>query len=96
MELAQVWFSAVILTSRFEATRLLFWTASDLAPSLQTSAPHQRKNIWRLTYDLVCNRPTYVGGGSSVKSGFEPGTLRSRSRHLDTRPPRLKELLKKP
>ncbi|GBN23995.1 hypothetical protein AVEN_204553-1 [Araneus ventricosus] len=33
------------------------------------------------TYDLAC-------GGSSVESGFEPATLRSRGRDLTTRPPR--------
>ncbi|GBN08304.1 hypothetical protein AVEN_90466-1 [Araneus ventricosus] len=37
------------------------------------------------TYDLTCNRP--IHGGSSVESGFEPGTLRLQSRDLTTRPP---------
>ncbi|GBM89774.1 hypothetical protein AVEN_196283-1 [Araneus ventricosus] len=33
-----------------------------------------------------CFRP--IHGGSSVESGFEPGTLRPQSRDLTTRPPR--------
>ncbi|GBN39986.1 hypothetical protein AVEN_73269-1, partial [Araneus ventricosus] len=42
------------------------------------------------TYDLTCNRPTH--GGSSVESGFEPGTLRPQSWDLTTRPPRPRQL----
>ncbi|GBM07264.1 hypothetical protein AVEN_187831-1 [Araneus ventricosus] len=38
------------------------------------------------TYEIMCNRPQH--GGSSVESGFEPGTLRPQSRDLTTRPPR--------
>ncbi|GBN30450.1 hypothetical protein AVEN_255441-1 [Araneus ventricosus] len=38
------------------------------------------------TYDLTRNIPIY--GGSSVESGFEPGTVRPQSRDLTTRPPR--------
>ncbi|GBM46669.1 hypothetical protein AVEN_261049-1 [Araneus ventricosus] len=65
-----VGFSLVKLESRFEATRGLFWTGlailnssqmtrttPELAPPLQTSAPHQLKNVWPLTYDLACNSP---------------------------------------
>ncbi|GBM50095.1 hypothetical protein AVEN_223304-1 [Araneus ventricosus] len=37
--------------------------------------------------DLARNRPT-IKDGSSVESGFEPGTLRSRSRDLTATPPR--------
>ncbi|GBN71627.1 hypothetical protein AVEN_250405-1 [Araneus ventricosus] len=40
-------------------------------------APHQREDIWSLRI------------GSSVESGFEPATLRSRGRDLTTRPPQL-------
>ncbi|GBM25561.1 hypothetical protein AVEN_272555-1 [Araneus ventricosus] len=60
----------VILMSRFEATRGLFWaylvilnlgqmmrTTPELAPLLQTSAPHQRENSWPPKYDLTCNSP---------------------------------------
>ncbi|GBN33692.1 hypothetical protein AVEN_194105-1, partial [Araneus ventricosus] len=30
-------------------------TTSELTTPLQTSAPHQRKDVWSLTYDLACN-----------------------------------------
>ncbi|GBO37328.1 hypothetical protein AVEN_55899-1 [Araneus ventricosus] len=30
---------------------------TDLAPPLQTSALHQREDIWPPTYDLKCNNP---------------------------------------
>ncbi|GBM77606.1 hypothetical protein AVEN_165632-1 [Araneus ventricosus] len=36
-------------------------------------------------YGSTCNRP--IHGGSSVESGFEPGTLQPQSRNLTTRPP---------
>ncbi|GBL87125.1 hypothetical protein AVEN_218808-1 [Araneus ventricosus] len=32
-------------------------TTPELAPPLQTSAPHQREDVWPTTYDLACNRP---------------------------------------
>ncbi|GBO33244.1 hypothetical protein AVEN_258333-1 [Araneus ventricosus] len=38
------------------------------------------------TYDLPRNRP--IHGGSSVESGFEPGTFRPQSPDLATMPPR--------
>ncbi|GBO05487.1 hypothetical protein AVEN_57977-1 [Araneus ventricosus] len=44
------------------------------------------------TYDLACNRPIHCG--SSVESGFEPGTLRPQSRDLTTRPPRPETMLR--
>ncbi|GBO18180.1 hypothetical protein AVEN_271760-1 [Araneus ventricosus] len=56
-------------------------TTPELAPLLQISAPHYQDDVWPPTYDLTCNRPTY-NGGSSVESGFKPGTLRPRSRDL--------------
>ncbi|GBN45487.1 hypothetical protein AVEN_20430-1 [Araneus ventricosus] len=62
--------SLVILTSRFEATRGLFWadlaifnlglmtrTTPELEPPFQASAPHRWENVWTPTYDLTCNRP---------------------------------------
>ncbi|GBM59941.1 hypothetical protein AVEN_4008-1 [Araneus ventricosus] len=32
-------------------------TTLELAPPLQTSAPYQREDIWRPTYDLTCSSP---------------------------------------
>ncbi|GBM36261.1 hypothetical protein AVEN_71966-1 [Araneus ventricosus] len=58
----------------------------ELAPPLQTSTPHQQEDVWPPTCDLACNGP--IHDGSSVESGFEPGTLWSRRRHLTTKPPR--------
>ncbi|GBM67801.1 hypothetical protein AVEN_216249-1 [Araneus ventricosus] len=56
---------------RFEATGRLFWdkppnfdqmtrTTPQMAPPLQTFAPHRREGVYPLTYDLMCNRPTYT------------------------------------
>ncbi|GBN31429.1 hypothetical protein AVEN_84786-1 [Araneus ventricosus] len=90
-------FSLVIFTSRFEATRRLFLegtrnfeprsddeTTLEIAPPLQTSAPHQREDVWpdRFNVHQICSH-----GGSSVESGFEPGTLLPQGRDLTTRPP---------
>ncbi|GBM03422.1 hypothetical protein AVEN_265462-1 [Araneus ventricosus] len=63
-------FSLVTLTSRFEATRGLFWDGTrylnlgqmtrstpEQAPPLHTSAPHQLEDVWPSTYDLACNGP---------------------------------------
>ncbi|GBN60543.1 hypothetical protein AVEN_171019-1 [Araneus ventricosus] len=33
-------------------------TTPELATPLQTSAPHQREDVWSHTYDLTSNRPT--------------------------------------
>ncbi|GBM13752.1 hypothetical protein AVEN_90016-1 [Araneus ventricosus] len=33
-------------------------TTPELASPLQTSAPHQREDVWPHTYDLTCNRST--------------------------------------
>ncbi|GBN98750.1 hypothetical protein AVEN_3517-1 [Araneus ventricosus] len=51
-------------------------TTPELAPPLQTSAPHQRVDVWPHTHDLTCNRSNT--DGSSMESGFEPGTPRLR------------------
>ncbi|GBL83045.1 hypothetical protein AVEN_165278-1 [Araneus ventricosus] len=32
-------------------------TTPELAPLVQTSAPHQREDVCLPTYDLTCNRP---------------------------------------
>ncbi|GBN57140.1 hypothetical protein AVEN_187254-1 [Araneus ventricosus] len=61
-------------------------TTPEQASPLQTSAPHQRDDVWSPTYDFRVTGPTH--DGSSVESGFEPGTLRHLSRDLTTRPPR--------
>ncbi|GBM77873.1 hypothetical protein AVEN_24622-1 [Araneus ventricosus] len=49
-------------------------TTPDLAPPLQTSAPHQREDVWLLCMILRATAP--IHDGSLVESGFEPGTLR--------------------
>ncbi|GBL97102.1 hypothetical protein AVEN_254138-1 [Araneus ventricosus] len=56
-------------------------TPPGLAPPLQTSAPHQREDVWPPTYDLTCNRPNT----RRIFSGI--GNLRPQSRDLITRPP---------
>ncbi|GBM36796.1 hypothetical protein AVEN_248747-1 [Araneus ventricosus] len=63
-------------------------TTPELLPPLQASAPHQRENVWFLTYDLACNRPNTrrIFGGID----FELGTLRLQGRHLTTRSPQPK------
>ncbi|GBM25258.1 hypothetical protein AVEN_45897-1 [Araneus ventricosus] len=35
-------------------------TTPELSLPLQNSAPHQRVDVWLLTYDLTCNKPTYT------------------------------------
>ncbi|GBM48993.1 hypothetical protein AVEN_55205-1 [Araneus ventricosus] len=46
-------------------------TIPELAPPLQTSAPHQREDVWPPTYDVACNRTKWfilvppVGAGTS-------------------------------
>ncbi|GBO09547.1 hypothetical protein AVEN_209446-1 [Araneus ventricosus] len=77
-------------------------TTPELAPPLQTSAPHRREDLWSPTYDLTCNRSQYTtdrqwnrvsnlepSDGSSMESAFEPGAFRFQGRDLITRPPRL-------
>ncbi|GBM61918.1 hypothetical protein AVEN_69574-1 [Araneus ventricosus] len=61
-------------------------TAPELAPPLQTSAPHRRLDIWPLC--MIWGVAGPIHGGSSVASGFRPATLRFRGRDLTTRPPR--------
>ncbi|GBL72237.1 hypothetical protein AVEN_115206-1 [Araneus ventricosus] len=61
-------------------------TTPELAPPLQTSTPHRREDVWPLRMNWRATGP--IHGGSSVESGFEPGTLRPQSRDLTTRPPR--------
>ncbi|GBM43695.1 hypothetical protein AVEN_26562-1 [Araneus ventricosus] len=61
-------------------------TTSEMAPSLQTSTPHQ----WEIIFfpDGFNVHQTRLHGCSSVESGFESGTLRPRDRDLTTGPPR--------
>ncbi|GBO29463.1 hypothetical protein AVEN_87185-1 [Araneus ventricosus] len=58
----------------------------ELAPPLQTSALHQQEDVWPPVYYKGATDP--IHDGSSVESGFEPGILRLRGRHLTTRTPR--------
>ncbi|GBM07143.1 hypothetical protein AVEN_15400-1 [Araneus ventricosus] len=58
----------------------------ELAPPLQTFAPHQQEDVWPPVYYKRATDP--IHDGSSVESGFEPGILRIRGRHLTTRTPR--------
>ncbi|GBO26479.1 hypothetical protein AVEN_270029-1 [Araneus ventricosus] len=53
--------------------------------SVSIFAPHQREGVWPLP--MIWRAAGPIHGGSSVESGFEPGTLRSQSRYLTTRPP---------
>ncbi|GBM85217.1 hypothetical protein AVEN_251382-1, partial [Araneus ventricosus] len=46
--------------------------------------PTERYGVWPATYDVACRRPNT--DGSSVESGFEPGTHRPRSRDITTKP----------
>ncbi|GBM57493.1 hypothetical protein AVEN_231200-1 [Araneus ventricosus] len=61
-------------------------TTTELTPPLQTSAPHQRKEIWPLCMILRATGPLH--GSSPVELVFEPGTLRPKGRDITTRPPR--------
>ncbi|GBM70196.1 hypothetical protein AVEN_20500-1 [Araneus ventricosus] len=85
-----------ILKCHQVATRGLFWDEprnfvprSDDEDDTRAGSPfpnfHAIPKGGRLAtmYDLMCNRP--IHGGSSVESGFEPGTLRPQSRDLTTR-----------
>ncbi|GBN54478.1 hypothetical protein AVEN_209908-1 [Araneus ventricosus] len=48
-------------------------TTPELAPPLQTSAPHQREDVWPHTYDLTCNKPTTRQIFSGIRvSNLEP------------------------
>ncbi|GBM37400.1 hypothetical protein AVEN_28350-1 [Araneus ventricosus] len=68
-------------------------TTPELAPPLQTSAPHQREDIWLHTYDLMCNRSIipriFIGIGSPTWS------LLLRSRRFNSRPPQPQFSLKR-
>ncbi|GBN24581.1 hypothetical protein AVEN_74965-1 [Araneus ventricosus] len=57
-------------------------TAPGLAPPLQASSPRKREDVWPLR--MIWRATDFIHGGS----GFEPGTLRSESGDLTTRPPR--------
>ncbi|GBN27949.1 hypothetical protein AVEN_179275-1 [Araneus ventricosus] len=83
---------------RFEATRGLFWDGSrnfepqsdDEEDTRAGTSPPNFDTIpggGRLasTYDLTCNRPTYIHGGSSVESDFEPRTIGFRTSNLMAR-----------
>ncbi|GBL75238.1 hypothetical protein AVEN_194470-1 [Araneus ventricosus] len=50
-------------------------TEPELAPLLQTSAPHQRKDVRPLTYDLTCNRPNTrrISSGIRFRTWDPPG-----------------------
>ncbi|GBN77973.1 hypothetical protein AVEN_129811-1 [Araneus ventricosus] len=61
-------------------------TKPELAPPLQTSAPHQREGV--RPQHMIWRPAGLIHDGSSVESGFEPATLRSRGRDLSIRPPR--------
>ncbi|GBM18202.1 hypothetical protein AVEN_151734-1 [Araneus ventricosus] len=52
-------------------------TTPELAPPLQASTPHQREDLWPLC--MIWYETGPIHGGSSVESGFEPGTLRPQS-----------------
>ncbi|GBL88708.1 hypothetical protein AVEN_195683-1 [Araneus ventricosus] len=62
-----------------------------LALPLQPSAPHQREDIWPL--GMIERATDPIHSGSSGESGFEPGTLRPRSRNLTTGYPRVFSLV---
>ncbi|GBL72112.1 hypothetical protein AVEN_115120-1 [Araneus ventricosus] len=66
-------FAIIILTSRFEATRRIFWdgprnveprseprTIPDLSPALRTSVPQQWENVQPMKSDLMCSKPKYT------------------------------------
>ncbi|GBM69698.1 hypothetical protein AVEN_212276-1, partial [Araneus ventricosus] len=81
----------VILASRFEVTRGLFWNSPrNFEPGGQMTRttpelePLAKPTGGRLatTHDLTRNRP--IHGGSSVESGFEPKTFQPQSRDTTT------------
>ncbi|GBO30006.1 hypothetical protein AVEN_161647-1 [Araneus ventricosus] len=59
-------------------------TTPELAPPLSKLRTTPTGGRLATTYDLTAR----IHGGSSVESGFEPGTLRPLSRDFTTRPPR--------
>ncbi|GBL82777.1 hypothetical protein AVEN_106317-1 [Araneus ventricosus] len=67
-------------------------TTPNLAPSLQTSTPHQQEDDWPPKYDLTCNRPNteriFSGIGFQTKS---PPTPKSRPFHWVTAPSKKNE-----
>ncbi|GBL59336.1 hypothetical protein AVEN_180989-1 [Araneus ventricosus] len=60
-------------------------TTPELAPLLQSSAPHPQEDIGPLR--MLCRATGPILGGSSVDSGLESGTLCLRNRDLTTGPP---------
>ncbi|GBM53519.1 hypothetical protein AVEN_129516-1 [Araneus ventricosus] len=45
----------------------------ELAPPLQTFAPHQREDVWPTIYDLNCTRPPYMADFQwNLVSNLEP------------------------
>ncbi|GBN64492.1 hypothetical protein AVEN_218258-1 [Araneus ventricosus] len=61
-----------------------FWVGR---ASVGIFTPHQREDVLPPVGDMIMTTYDYgpIHGGSSVESGFEPGTLRSQSRDLTTR-----------
>ncbi|GBM34840.1 hypothetical protein AVEN_208042-1 [Araneus ventricosus] len=47
-------------------------TTPELAPALQTSAPHQREDVCPSTQDLACNRPPTTDLQWNRVSNLEP------------------------
>ncbi|GBN13195.1 hypothetical protein AVEN_4354-1 [Araneus ventricosus] len=89
-------FSLVILASRFEPSRGLFWDGSpnfvprsddnddtELESPLQTSEPKQREGVLALHRSYRATGP--IHRGSPVQSRFEPGTIQPQIQ--DLRPP---------
>ncbi|GBM71923.1 hypothetical protein AVEN_102951-1 [Araneus ventricosus] len=74
--------TALVILNRGQMTR----TTAGLAPPFPSSRIAPAGECLATAYDSACNRPKH--DGSSVESGFQPGTLRLRSRDLTTRPPR--------
>ncbi|GBN35561.1 hypothetical protein AVEN_157061-1 [Araneus ventricosus] len=66
----------LVILNRGQITR----TTPELASRLQTSAPHQRKDAWSLTYDLMCKRPHTRRISSEI--GFRTWNPHPRSRDL--------------
>ncbi|GBL85758.1 hypothetical protein AVEN_193202-1 [Araneus ventricosus] len=63
-------------------------TISELAHPLQTSAPHQREDVWHLTYDLTCKRPTYTADLQCNRvSNLEPSGPKAETLSLGHRGP---------
>ncbi|GBN65054.1 hypothetical protein AVEN_116202-1 [Araneus ventricosus] len=65
-------------------------TTPELSPYPQTSRKHQRKDVWYSTYYLTCNRPN----ARRIFSGIGSQTFRLQGRHLTTRLPRSRMLIR--